>query len=70
MIQAAYPYTRIGILKDRLGVSYLTARKYLDILVADNLLAKVRIGRDSYYVNVSMMSILADTGADSLKIEH
>ena len=59
----------IGILKDRRGVSYLTARKYLDILVADNLLTRVRIGRDSYYVNVSMMSILADTDVDSLKIE-
>ena len=40
----SYPYTRIGILKERLGVSYLTARKYLDILAADNLLEKVRIG--------------------------
>ena len=60
----------IGILKNRLSVSYLIARKYLDILVADNLLTRVRIGRDSYHVNVSMMSILADTDVDSLKIEH
>ena len=47
----SYPYSRIGILKEKLGVSYLTARKYLDILASDNLLAKIRIGRDSYYVN-------------------
>ena len=65
----SYPYTRIGILKERLGVSYLTARKYLDILAEDNLLEKVRIGRDSYYVNVSMMRILMDSDTDFLE-EH
>lgn len=64
----SYPYTRIGILKDRLGVSYLTARKYLDILVDDNLLEKIRLGRDCYYVNTSMMRILADSDTSSLKI--
>ena len=66
----SYPYTRIGILKERLGVSYLTARKYLDILAEDNLLEKVRIGRDSYYVNVSMMRILTASDTDSLKVEQ
>ena len=66
----SYPYTRIGILKDRLGVSYLTARKYLDTLAADNLIAKLRIGRDSYYVNVSMMGILTDSDTDSLRVDH
>ena len=66
----SYPYSRIGILKEKLGVSYLTARKYLDILASDNLLAKIRIGRDSYYVNVSMMETLTDLDTDSLKVEH
>lgn len=65
----SYPYTRISILKDRLGVSYLTARKYLDALVEDNLLDKIRLGRDSYYVNVSMMRLLADSDTDSLRVE-
>ena len=66
----SYPYSRIGILKEKLGVSYLTARKYLDILTSDNLLAKIRIGRDSYYVNVSMMETLTNLDTDSLKVEH
>ena len=66
----SYPYSRIGILKEKLGVSYLTARKYLDILASDNLLAKIRIGRDSYYVNVSMMETLTNLDTDSLKVEH
>ena len=66
----SYPYSRIGILKEKLGVSYLTARKYLDILTSDNLLAKIRIGRDSYYVNVSMMETFTDLDTDSLKVDH
>ena len=28
----SYPYTRIKILQERISVSYLTARKYLDVL--------------------------------------
>lgn len=58
----SYPYTRIKILQERLGVSYLTARKYLDVLTEDKLLEKIRKGRDCFYVNVSMMDIL--TGSD------
>ncbi len=65
----SYPYTRINILKERLGVSYLTARKYLDALAEDNLLEKLRLGRDSYYVNTAMMLILTDSDAGSLLIE-
>ena len=64
----SYPYTRISILQDRLGVSYLTARKYLDALVQDRLLEKIRIGRDSFYVNISMMDILAGSDADAVDV--
>ena len=63
----SYPYTRIKILQDRLGVSYLTARKYLDALTEDKLLEKKRIGRDSFYVNVSMMNILTGSDEGALK---
>ena len=62
---AIFAYFRIFICNI---ISY--ARKYLDILTSDNLLAKIRIGRDSYYVNVSMMETLTDLDTDSLKVEH
>ena len=64
----SYPYTRIRILQDRLGVSYLTARKYLDVLVQDRLLEKIRIGRDSFYVNISMMDILAGGDDEAMNV--
>lgn len=64
----SYPYTKIGILKERLDVSYLTARKYLDALTQDNLLEKIRLGRDSYYVNTGMVGILVDSDTASLRV--
>ena len=63
----SYPYTRIKILQERLSVSYLTARKYLDVLTEDKLLEKMRIGRDSFYVNVSMVDILMGNEDEILK---
>ena len=63
----SYPYTRIKILQERLSVSYLTARKYLDVLTEDKLLEKIRIGRDSFYVNVSMVDILMGSDDETLK---
>lgn len=66
----SYPYTRIGILKNTLGVSYLTARKYLDVLTEDKLLEKIRLGRDSYYVNTSMIKVLTDSDVDTLRIDE
>ena len=63
----SYPYTRIRILQERLNVSYLTARKYLNVLTEDNLLEKIHIGRDSFYVNVSMIDILVDSNAETFE---
>ena len=65
----SYPYTRIKILQDRLNVSYLTARKYLDVLTEDKLLEKIRIGRDNLYVNTSMMEILTVNAENTLKVK-
>ena len=66
----SYPYTRIGMLKDRLNVSYLTARKYLDVLTEDNLLDKLRLGRDCYYVNTSMIRVLTSSDVDALRVDE
>ena len=65
----SYPYTRIKILQDRLNVSYLTARKYLDVLTEDRLLEKIRMGRDSFYVNISMIDVLVTDMDNELKID-
>ena len=65
----SYPYTRIKILQDRLSVSYLTARKYLDTLASDGFLNKLRLGRDNYYVNTGMMKILSEGNTEMLRVE-
>ncbi|MBI3789619.1 MAG: Fic family protein [Gemmatimonadetes bacterium] len=54
----AHPYTRISALQGELGVSRVTATKYLDALVTDGILAKLKRGRSSYYVNRRLMRIL------------
>ncbi|HCS36110.1 MAG TPA: addiction module protein, partial [Sphaerochaeta sp.] len=41
-----YPYTKIEFLQKDLGVSYLTSRKYLEMLANDGLLKK-----NNYHAN-------------------
>jgi len=53
-----YPYTKIGWLEKDLGVSRLTARKYLEILVKENLLQKTKQGRNNYYINTALLQLL------------
>lgn len=56
-----HPYTKIDFLKDDLGVTSLTATRYLEALVADGTLEKRKIGRSNYYINRGLFAIL--TGA-------
>lgn len=53
-----HPYTKIEFLERDLGVSRLTATKYLDALAADGLLLKKKVGRSSYYVNIALNAVL------------
>jgi Fic family protein len=53
-----HPYTRIEFLMRDLGVSRLTATKYLDTLARDGLLVKRKEGRASYYMNVALVDAL------------
>lgn len=54
----AHPYTKIQFVVDDLGVTRLTATRYLDALANAGLLQKVKAGRSSYYVNVRLLEIL------------
>lgn len=53
-----HPYTRIEYVQNDLGVSRLTAMKYLDLLAGAELLRKVKVGRTNYYINVALNGIL------------
>jgi Fic family protein len=62
-----HPYTRIDHLQRELGVSRLTATKYLDALAATGFVRKHKVGRNSYYINVALNAIL--TGETMLNDE-
>jgi cell filamentation protein, protein adenylyltransferase len=59
-----HPYTKIDFIIRDLNVSRLTATKYLDILSADGLLEKKKIGRSNFYINIALYSILTRTEWD------
>lgn len=53
-----HPYTKIEFIERDLGISRLTASKYLGALVAGGFLQKNKIGRSNYYVNLALNQIL------------
>ncbi len=59
-----HPYTKIAFIQSDLKVSRLTATKYLDRLCEIGILDKVKIGRNNYYLNGELFTLLKD-GSDS-----
>ncbi len=55
-----HPYTKIEFMMNELGVSRLTATRYLDELVRIGLLNKQKMGRDNYYINVALYDLLGN----------
>jgi len=53
-----HPYTKIDFLMRDLNIGRITATKYLDVLAADGLLQKERIGRSNFYINTALYNIL------------
>jgi Fic family protein len=59
----SHPYTKIQFLQRDLGVSRLTATKYLDILAKEGFLRKKKKGRSNYYINTVLFDILTKVPA-------
>jgi Fic family protein len=55
-----HPYTKIEFVMEDLGVSRITATKYLEQLVAHGFLHKEKIGRGNYYINQPLCSLLME----------
>lgn len=53
-----HPYSKIKYLKDELGVSRQTATKYLDVLTETGYLEKEKQGRDNYYLNRELLTVI------------
>lgn len=54
-----HPYTRIDFLVRDLSISRPTASKYLELLASEGQLSKHRRGRDVYFVNDRLISLLS-----------
>lgn len=55
-----HPYTKIEFIVDDLGVSRITATKYLEQLTEHGLLHKEKIGRTNYYINQPLCYLLIE----------
>jgi Fic family protein len=55
-----HPYTKIAHVEEGSVVSRLTATKYLDELVRIGLMTKVKLSRESYYINTDLMNCLSE----------
>ena len=60
-----HPYTKIGYLMKDLGVTRVTATKYLEELVEKKVLTKQKVGRDNYYINVALCEVLISSTTTS-----
>ncbi|MEA3499916.1 MAG: Fic/DOC family N-terminal domain-containing protein [Candidatus Marinimicrobia bacterium] len=52
-----HPYTKIEFVENDLGVSRITASKYLNQLTKDRLLVKHKLGTGNYYINEKLMNL-------------
>lgn len=57
-----HPYTKIDFVMTELNVSRGTATTYLDKLVKLDLLHKLKLGRENYYINRPLFSLLGNVG--------
>jgi len=57
-----HPYTKIEFIIDDLGVSRITATKYLEQLVEQGFLVKQKVGRANYYINSPLCELLIAHG--------
>ncbi len=55
-----WPYCKIGIVKDELKCSRLTATKYLNEITDIGLLERLKLGREYYYINTRLMELLSE----------
>lgn len=53
-----HPYTKIEYIMSDLQVSRLTATRYLNLLTEINILEKIKIGRNNFYLNSRLFSLL------------
>ncbi|MEI9986136.1 MAG: Fic family protein [Aliidongia sp.] len=56
----SHPYSKIALVEHDLNVSRITATRYLDELTRIGLMDKLKLGRESYYLNRTLVDLLAN----------
>ncbi len=59
----SHPYSKIAFVERDLGVSRITATRYLDELTRIGLMRKLKLGRESYYMNRALLDLLGNVQA-------
>lgn len=57
----SHPYTKIEFLRESMDISRPTATKYLNKLADNDILRKVPVGRNNYYVNIHLCNLLINS---------
>ena len=53
-----HPYTKVQFVIDQLGVSRITATKYLEALTEKGFVSKHKAGRNNYYINEPLVALI------------
>ena len=53
-----HPYTKIEFMQNTLDVHRITATKYLNRLVENGMMKKIKVGKTNYYINASLVELL------------
>lgn len=57
-----HPYTKIDFVAEELQVTRKTATKYLEALIEAGILSKIKRGKDNYYLNNGLFTLLHGVG--------
>jgi len=59
-----HPYTKVQFVMEQLGVTRITATKYLNDLAKHGFVSKQKIGRTNYYINDSLVDLITKQEED------
>jgi Fic family protein len=62
-----HPYTKIENAQKEIGVTRLTATKYLEQLFREGFLRKQKLGRTNFYINDELFSLLSKVGTETYR---
>ncbi len=65
-----HPYTKIDFICEELGVSRPTATSYLSQLVGNGYLQKIKLGRDNFYLNTELFTLLMNSFHISVQSQY